>query len=168
MIMFWPCTHPRILPSFVASQVCKKSYNMSSHGIVHYKLNKLSKSVPLTHLSSLESIFIHCGIFWLSFALDIRFFLIGFLTYSSTCALPFHFIIIFVPNLGHWRIMLKIGPFSKSYWKNTSPLLTSCYFSSTCLDLGTSYGCSWTTCWGPTSISSSKFVITIICGTSLL
>jgi hypothetical protein len=142
---------------------------MSSFGIVHYKLNRLSKLVPLTHLNSLESIFIYCGIFWLSFAWDTSFFLIGFSTYSFTCALPFHFIIVFEPNLGHWRIMLKIGPSSKSYWRNIFPLFIGCCsVSSTCLDLGTGYGCSWTTCWGPTSISSFESKITITCGTGLL
>jgi hypothetical protein len=102
----WPRTLPWILPSFVASKVRKKSRNRSSHGIVHYKLNMPSKPARLAHLSSLESLFIHYNIFWLSFTLNIVFFIIGFLTCSSTCALPIRFIIALVLNLRHWGITL--------------------------------------------------------------
>jgi len=118
MKISWPCTHPRILPSSVASQVCKKSCNRSFPSIVHYRLNRLSKLVHLTHLSSLESNFIHYSIFWFSFALDIGFFLIGFSTCSSTGALPFHFIMVLIYDLRHWGIMLEIGLSSKSFWRN--------------------------------------------------
>ncbi len=115
----------------------------------------------------LEAIFIHCNIFWLSFALDTEFFLTSFSTCFFKCTLPFHFIIVLVLDLGHWGIMLKISPFSKSFWKNTFPLFTSCnLLSSTIFDVRTSCGCSWTIGWGPTSTSSFEFEITIICGTS--
>ncbi len=137
----------------------------------------------------LKSIFIHYNNFWLSFALDISFFLIGLLTCSSTWTLPFCFIIVLVPNFGRLGIMLELGPFSKSSWRNASPLFTCCYssFSSTSLGIGTSCGCSSTTgCYnspsstsldvgidceissttglGLISISSSEFEITMTCG----
>jgi hypothetical protein len=109
---------------------------------VHCKLNMLSKPAHLTHLSLLESTFIHSSPLWFSFTSDISFFLTSF----STCYFIsfFHFIIILVPNLGLWGIMLEIGPSSKSYWRNTSSLLTGCYnyFSSTCLNSKTSCGYS--------------------------
>ncbi len=160
---------------------------MSSFNVVHYKWNMLSKSSCQAHLSSLESIFIHCNILWLSFTLDIGF----FLTCFSTCVLPFCFIIILVLDLGHWRIMLEIGPSSKSYWRNASPLLIGwCnFFSSTSFGIRTSCGCSstigcynspsstsldtWTDCeipsttgWGIISISSSESKITMTYGTN--
>jgi hypothetical protein len=100
MRIFWPCTHPRILQFFVVSQVHTKFCNKSYFGVVHYRLNKLSKLARLAHLSLLESIFIHCSIFWLSFALNIGFFLIILSTYSSIGALPSHFIIVLAPDLG--------------------------------------------------------------------
>jgi hypothetical protein len=56
MKISWPRTHTWIFPSFVASQVCKKSCNKSSLGIVHCRLNKPSKPIHLAHLSSLESL----------------------------------------------------------------------------------------------------------------
>ncbi len=70
----WPHSCPWILSSFVSSQVRKKSCNESSHGAVHYKLDKLSKPARLAHLSSFEFIFIHYSIFYVSFTLDIFFF----------------------------------------------------------------------------------------------
>jgi len=144
MRISWPRTCPRILPSSFVSQVRKKFRNKSSFGVVHCKLNRLSKPSCLAHLSLLESIFIHCNIFWFSFTLDIGFFLTSFSTCSSTSTLPFHFIIILVPNLGRWGIMLEIGPSLKNYWRNSFPLLIGCYsfFSSTCLHVGISYSCS--------------------------
>jgi hypothetical protein len=74
----WPCIFPWILPPSIAPQVHKCFCNMSSHGIVHYKLTL--QPAHMAHLNSLEFIFIHCNIFWLSFSLNI-FFFIGFSTY---------------------------------------------------------------------------------------
>jgi hypothetical protein len=152
-------------------------------------LNKPSKLACLTYLSLLESIFIHYNIFWLSLAFDIGFFFTNFSTCFFTCVLPFCFIMGFVPNLECWRIMLETCLFSKSYWRNSPPLLTCCYnsfsstgldtitscgcsltkgcynsSSSTCLDEGTNCGCSSTTSWGLISISSSEYEIKIKCG----
>jgi hypothetical protein len=125
-------------------------------------LNRLSKLTCLAHLSSLESIFIHCNIFWLSFALDIGFFIITFSTNFLTSVLFLHFIMFFVPNLGRKKIMLEIGPSSKSSWKNVSPLLTGCYsfFSSKGFDARTGYNCSSTTCCCNSSSSTSPNVET--------
>ncbi len=83
---------------------------------------------------------------WLSFTLDTNCFLTSFSTCYSTGTLPFRFIIVLVPNVGHWGIMLEIGPPLKSSWKNTSPLLIGCYsfFSSIGLDVRICCGCSWT------------------------
>jgi hypothetical protein len=161
MRISWPHTHPWILQSFVASQVHRKSCNRSSLGVVHCRLSKPSKLTCLTHLNSLESIFIHYNIFWFSFALNIVFFLTSFSTYSSTSALPFHFIMILVFDLECWRIMLKIDSSSKSYWKIFFPLLISCYdsFSSIALDVETCFVCSSTTNWDIISTSSSEFEI---------
>ncbi len=90
MRISWPRTHLWILPSSVASQVCKKFHNKSSFGIVHYKLSKLSKPIHLIHLNWLESIFIHYNIFWFFFALNIIFFLIFFSTYMCFAFLFHH------------------------------------------------------------------------------
>ncbi len=95
MRISWPCIHPRILPSSIASQVYKKFCNRSSFGVVHYRFNRLSKSTHLAHLNSLVSIF------WLSFTMDIGFFLTSLLTCTSTRDLPFFFIIVLVFYLGH-------------------------------------------------------------------
>jgi hypothetical protein len=118
--------------------------NRSSLGVVHCKLNKLSKPTCLAYLSSLESIFIHCNIFWLSFTLDIGFFLTSLLTCYSTCILLFRFIIVLVLNLGCWGIMFEIGPSLKSYGRNTSSLLIGFYsfFSSPGFDVRVGCGCS--------------------------
>jgi hypothetical protein len=87
--------------------------------------------------------------------------------------------------------MLEIGPFSKSFWRNASPLLIGwCNsFSSTSFGIGTSCACSstigcynspsstsldtWTDCeipsttgWGIISISSSESKITMTYGTN--
>jgi hypothetical protein len=62
---------------------------MYSFNVIHYKLNKPYKSPCLAHLSSFESIFIHYNIFWVSFTLDIVFFLTCFSTYFSIGTLPF-------------------------------------------------------------------------------
>jgi hypothetical protein len=188
MRIYWPCTCPRILPSFVASQVRKKFHNMFSFGVVHYMLNMFSKPTRLAHLGSLESIFIHCNIFWLSFTLNTSFFLTSFSTCFSEGVLPFHFIMVFVSNFGHWRIMLETSLSSKSSWRNSSPLLTSYYnfFSSTSLDVGIGHDCSSTSCynssssigldaridcncsstigWGLISTSPSEYEITITYG----
>ncbi len=97
----WISTCTRILPSSFTSQVHGRFRNKSSIGIVHCRLNKLCKLARLAHLSLLESIFIHCNIFWPSFVLEISLFLIGFSTCSSINALPFCFIMVIIYNLKH-------------------------------------------------------------------
>ncbi len=121
MRISWRHTHPWILPSFVASQDRRKSHNRSFLNIVHYMLNMLSKLVCLTHLSLLESIFIHHNILWFSFTLNTSFLKSSFSTFSFTSVLPFHFIMVLVSNLERWRIMLETSLFSKSSWRNSSP-----------------------------------------------
>ncbi len=101
MKISWPHIRPWILPSSIVSQVLKKSRNRYFLSVVHYMLNMTSKLAYLAHLNLLESIFIHYNIFWISFALDIVFFLTSFSTCSSTCPLPFHFIMALVFYLKH-------------------------------------------------------------------
>ncbi len=143
MRISWPHVRPKILPSLVASQVRKKFHNRFFLGVIHLRLNMFSKPAHLAHLNSLASIFIHCNIFWLSFTLDIGFFWTSFSTCFSTCTLPLHFIIVFIPNLERWGIILEIGLSSNNYWKNTSPLLTSCYNSSSSTSLDARIGCGY-------------------------
>jgi hypothetical protein len=66
---------------------------------IHYKVNRFSKSARLVHLTSLVFILIHYNIFWVSFALDIVF----FLTCFSTCSFM------------RWRLSLNL-----SIWNNNN------------------------------------------------
>jgi hypothetical protein len=119
-------------PSSNSSQYC----NMSSHGIVHYKVNKFSKLGRLAHLSSLLFILIHYSIFWVSFVLDIVFFLISFSTCSSTSTLPFFFIMTLVLDHRHWGITLQISYSSKRSQRNFFPMfLLSSYCNSMGLNM---------------------------------
>jgi hypothetical protein len=82
----WPHSCPWILPSSVSSQVCKKSCNESFHGAIHCKLDKFSKPTRLAHLNSFEFIFIHCSIFYISFALDVFFLTCFFNLFFYMCS----------------------------------------------------------------------------------
>ncbi len=120
----------------------------------------------MTHLSSFESIFIHCTIFWLSFSFDVIFFVTCFSTYSSKGALPFRFITVLVFDLGCLWITLQTSS-SKSLWKNSFPLSFTCCYnfsSSTGLNVGACSDCSLATSRDKISTSSSKFEIIITCG----
>lgn len=168
----WPCTCPWILPSFVASQVHKKSHNKSSRGVVHYNLKRPSKLVRLTHLSSLESIFIHCNIVWLSFTLDVVFFLISFSTCSFASTLFFHFIMALVLDLGRQGITLQTSSSPKSSSRNSSPLslLIGCYNSFSSIGFGARACSNYSLAIGWNKISTSSFEskITITCGVGVV
>ncbi len=65
--------------------------------------------------------------------------------------------------------MLEIGFSSKSYWKNSSPLLTSCCNSFSSIDLDTRTSCDCPSTKGCYNSSSSSFYeITITCGASFV
>ncbi len=96
----WPPTCPWILPYFNSSKVHKKSYNKSSCGAVHYRVNRFPKSACLAHLNLLVFIFINYNIFWVSFTLDVVFFLTSFSTCYFARFFPFIFIMALVLDCG--------------------------------------------------------------------
>ncbi len=150
----WPRIHPWILLSSNFSQVHKKSCNKSSYNIIHYRVNKFFKSTCLAHLSLLAFTVIHYNIFWVSFALNIIFFLSSFTTCSSTCALPFFFIMALVLDRKHWRITIQTS-YSKRSWRDSSPMfLLSCCCNSTSYSTGSDLGT-----WGVFSLAISWKII---------
>jgi len=145
----------------------KNSCNKSSHGAIHCRVNRSSKLTHLTHLNLLVFILIHCGIFWVSFTLDIVFFLTCLSTCSFVSNLPFLFIMSLVLDCGHCGITLQTSYFPKSYWINSSTLslFISCFNStlppSTSFDLGAWGVYSSVIGWKIISTSSFKSKITI-------
>jgi hypothetical protein len=77
-------------------------------------------------------------------------------------------VIILVLNHGHWGLMLQIGYYSKSSWKNfyLMSLLIGCYDSTSSKGFcSRAYGdCSLAIVWEMISTSSSESKMTIILG----
>jgi hypothetical protein len=114
-------------------KICMKIINGFFHSHFFFNVYFFSNNI----LNSLRFILIDCNIFWISFVLNVIFFLTSFSSCFSIRAWFFHFIMALALDYKRWGITLQTSYSSKRSQKNSYVMfLFLGYYNSTSSSIG--------------------------------